>query len=421
MAPEQIMNKPSPASDQYALGVVVYEWLCGIRPFHGDVFNIFFQHLQTPPLALREQLSTIPPLVEVVVLKALAKDPKQRFASVKAFANALEQATKAEQDIPSIIPTITIASGFTTHKAEVDTKSGQILPPTQPIPLADQSSLSPGVVAPDNQLPTVNSAAHLLSSTIPPSKIVPLPNQQVTSLASVSQSRGIHLPKRNLLRIGIFLIGLAFAFYFSNTFNSGLFLPILFTVLAIVSLIDAASSGSVNGAFIGLYSFVGLLGLALCFLIGFWPWILVIPGMALIIYFLGKLWHLSTPPLRLLRNQGLWFWIILTFIIISLISGGWRSFNGLSSVHSSFNQRQIVEQPINYTVNGQATIVINDPNGNVTITEGQSNNVIIQPVNGNSFPGNPNDIQQGISQNGNSISAEIQNSEDLLVCTIGLT
>ena len=186
-------------------------------------------------------------------------------------------------------------------------------------------------------------------------------------------------------------------------------------MLAIVSLIDAASSGSVNGAFIGLYSFVGLLGLALCFLIGFWPWILVIPGMALIIYFLGKLWHLSTPPLRLLRNQGLWFWIILTFIIISLISGGWRSFNALSFVHSSFNQRQIVEQPINYTVNGQATVVINDINGNVTVVEGQSNTVIIQAVNGNSFPGNPNDIQQSISQNGNSINAEIQNSQDLLV------
>src|SRR6266566_8816563 len=58
MAPEQIMNKPGPASDQYALGVVVYEWLSGIRPFQGDVFNIFFQQLQTPPLALRKRLST---------------------------------------------------------------------------------------------------------------------------------------------------------------------------------------------------------------------------------------------------------------------------------------------------------------------------------------------------------------------------
>src|SRR5260370_90158 len=35
MAPEQLQGKPRPASDQYALGVVVYEWLCGDCPFHG--------------------------------------------------------------------------------------------------------------------------------------------------------------------------------------------------------------------------------------------------------------------------------------------------------------------------------------------------------------------------------------------------
>ena len=72
-------------------------------------------------------------------------------------------------------------------------------------------------------------------------------------------------------------------------------------------------------------------------------------------------------------------------------------------------------QPINYTVTGQANIVINDPNGNVTITEGPSNDVIIQPVGWNSFPANPNNIQQGISQNGNTISANLQNSVDLQV------
>src|SRR5207237_4226726 len=36
MAPEQIQGKPRPASDQYALGIVVYEWLSGDRPFHGS-------------------------------------------------------------------------------------------------------------------------------------------------------------------------------------------------------------------------------------------------------------------------------------------------------------------------------------------------------------------------------------------------
>jgi len=64
---------------------------------------------------------------------------------------------------------------------------------------------------------------------------------------------------------------------------------------------------------------------------------------------------------------------------------------------------------------GQANIVINDPNGNVTITEGQTNNVSIQPLDGNSFPGNPNAIQQDISQTGNSISANLQNPVDLQV------
>src|SRR6266487_3035506 len=40
MAPEQLRGKPSPASDQYALGIAVYEWLCGDRPFHGTFANV---------------------------------------------------------------------------------------------------------------------------------------------------------------------------------------------------------------------------------------------------------------------------------------------------------------------------------------------------------------------------------------------
>jgi peptide/nickel transport system substrate-binding protein len=92
MAPEQIEGHPRPASDQYALGVVVYEWLCGERPFEGSVSEVMAQHLSVPPLPLRERVLTIPEEVEQVVLRALAKDPKARFASVADFAIALEQA-----------------------------------------------------------------------------------------------------------------------------------------------------------------------------------------------------------------------------------------------------------------------------------------------------------------------------------------
>jgi predicted ATPase/serine/threonine protein kinase/DNA-binding CsgD family transcriptional regulator len=96
MAPEQIQAYPGPASDQYALGVVVYEWLSGDRPFHGTFTEIAVKHALTPPPSLCEKVPTIPPAVEQVVLKALAKDPKERFASVQAFAKALEEACRAE-------------------------------------------------------------------------------------------------------------------------------------------------------------------------------------------------------------------------------------------------------------------------------------------------------------------------------------
>jgi WD40 repeat protein len=104
MAPEQIQAQARPASDQYALGIVVYEWLCGTRPFEGSYTEIFAKHLMTPPPPLREKVSTLPPEVEQVVLIALAKDPHQRFATVQAFATALEQASQSGQSQTFILP-----------------------------------------------------------------------------------------------------------------------------------------------------------------------------------------------------------------------------------------------------------------------------------------------------------------------------
>ena len=97
MAPEQIQGHPRSASDQYSLGVVVYEWLCGDRPFHGTLTEVAVQHATMPPPSLCEKVSTISPDVEQVVLTALAKDPKQRFGSVLAFAIALEQASQVKR------------------------------------------------------------------------------------------------------------------------------------------------------------------------------------------------------------------------------------------------------------------------------------------------------------------------------------
>lgn len=94
MAPEQLQAHPRPASDQYSLGVVVYEWLCGSRPFQGTYTEIAVKHALAAPPALRSWNPDLPSAVEEVVMVALQKDPRQRFPSVRAFAQALEQVSR---------------------------------------------------------------------------------------------------------------------------------------------------------------------------------------------------------------------------------------------------------------------------------------------------------------------------------------
>lgn len=92
-APEQIRGRPRTASDQYSLGIVVYEWLCGYPPFEGSSQEVMYQHLHISPPALVDKVRMLPDAVEQVVMKALAKDPAQRFQSIQEFALALEWAS----------------------------------------------------------------------------------------------------------------------------------------------------------------------------------------------------------------------------------------------------------------------------------------------------------------------------------------
>ncbi|MDQ6645354.1 MAG: serine/threonine-protein kinase, partial [Chloroflexota bacterium] len=100
MAPEQFLGKAREASDQYALGVMIYEWLSGSRPFAGTPDEIRAQHMQAPPGRLCGRGLEVTPAVEHVVLTALAKDQYQRFPSVQDFATAFEQACS---DIPTTV------------------------------------------------------------------------------------------------------------------------------------------------------------------------------------------------------------------------------------------------------------------------------------------------------------------------------
>ncbi len=109
MAPEQVEGKARFASDQYSLGIIVYEWLGGERPYQGSFIEIASQHVLASPPSLRQKNHLIKPEVEEVVMMALAKDPHKRFKRVAAFANALEQASGV--GIP-FLPTSSIAASL---------------------------------------------------------------------------------------------------------------------------------------------------------------------------------------------------------------------------------------------------------------------------------------------------------------------
>ena len=92
LSPEQFKGKyPTPASDQYALGVLTYQMLAGRLPFDSDDPNILrtIVTVETP-----DSIDGIPEAVNQCLAMILAKDPKARFAHCTAFANALTNVVK---------------------------------------------------------------------------------------------------------------------------------------------------------------------------------------------------------------------------------------------------------------------------------------------------------------------------------------
>lgn len=108
MAPEQLQGQPQFASDQYALGIVIYEWLSGERPFHGSFTELAAQQIVASPPSLRAKVPTLSASVEQVIFRALAKNYQERFESVHTFLLALEQAAYLPRRSTSITGALTL-------------------------------------------------------------------------------------------------------------------------------------------------------------------------------------------------------------------------------------------------------------------------------------------------------------------------
>jgi eukaryotic-like serine/threonine-protein kinase len=163
IAPERLSGNMRRASDQYSLGIVVYEWLCGSPPFNGTETEICVKHLKMPPPPLSPTYPHVTTEIEQVVMRSLEKMPEERYPSVKAFADALESAIETAQK-PQLqqLRSVTIPQGISALPPVVPKKAAKkqtvdwpVLPTKQhisgttqpftltPPPLADASVAQP--------------------------------------------------------------------------------------------------------------------------------------------------------------------------------------------------------------------------------------------------------------------------------------
>ncbi len=97
LSPEQAQGKPTtPRSDIYSIGVILYEALTGRVPFEGDsAVAVALKQVSEAPRRPSAINPDIPPALDAVVMRALAKDPDARFKDADAFLRALDAAEKA--------------------------------------------------------------------------------------------------------------------------------------------------------------------------------------------------------------------------------------------------------------------------------------------------------------------------------------
>jgi serine/threonine-protein kinase len=90
MAPEQVRCRAvDTRTDIYSLGVIMYEVFTGKKPYTGDVMSVLFQHVEGKPVPPRQIDPGLAPMLEAIILKAMAVEPDDRFQSIEDLRKSL--------------------------------------------------------------------------------------------------------------------------------------------------------------------------------------------------------------------------------------------------------------------------------------------------------------------------------------------
>jgi eukaryotic-like serine/threonine-protein kinase len=143
MAPEQATGtEVTPSSDVYAVGVMLFEMLTGQTPFSGDdPLEVLYKQVHEAPPPLRELDPEIPGWLERITLRAMSKDPADRYASADAMIQALNSANGATDETRVMDPALLAAQAATAampaqpasaRRAPRDQRAVPPVPPAAP-------------------------------------------------------------------------------------------------------------------------------------------------------------------------------------------------------------------------------------------------------------------------------------------------
>ena len=126
MAPEQITEgKTTPATDIFAVGGVLYQLLAQMKPFDAPTLqNLFFKIITEKPRPISELMPGLPPALDRIVMKAMAKEPSGRYSSAIEMANDLST-VRAKLSGPSYPASVSLSASVATA-LEQARKSSQV-------------------------------------------------------------------------------------------------------------------------------------------------------------------------------------------------------------------------------------------------------------------------------------------------------
>ena len=221
LSPEQAEGlMATPASDVYSAGVVAFEMLTGEPPFTAETpVGLAMRHVQDPPPRPSRVAPGLPPQVDPIVLRALAKDPTRRWGSVGAFARALRDWRNAGPPVPvpavaevvappargSLAPTIVVVllilgalaallwNGFRDLPASVEPTPTSVVVPSAPV---ITGGIDPDAPADEERVPDIVAA----ETAVP--EVVEVDDQAVPPTIAPASEAVVVVPQLQGLTIG---------------------------------------------------------------------------------------------------------------------------------------------------------------------------------------------------------------------------